>query len=206
MIHDSWFMSIILAKLFGSADKLKIVRLFLLNSEVVFASKEIARRAKVTDGSVRRQVNLLFKIGFICKRKKTETNKRKEKRRIEGWKLDLNFPLLTPLKNLVLDTTPISRKEILKKLSRAGRLKLVILTGIFIHKESSRLDILIVGEKISRGIVEKVLKEIEAQVGKELVFAVLSTKDFNYRLNIYDKFVRDVLDYPHQKIMDKIGI
>jgi hypothetical protein len=47
---------------------------------------------------------------------------------------------------------------------------------------------------------------MEADIGKELSYAVCDTADFVYRLNAYDKFIRDVLDYPHETIVDKLGV
>jgi hypothetical protein len=47
---------------------------------------------------------------------------------------------------------------------------------------------------------------MEAEIGKELVFASFETADFHYRLGMYDKLIRDILDYPHQKLLDKLNI
>ena len=63
------------------------------------------------------------------------------------------------------------------------------------------MDLLIVGDKLKRGKIEEGIKKIEAEIGIELVYAVFETKEFIYRLNMYDKLVRDVLDYPHQVIL-----
>lgn len=191
----------ILAKIFGSPDRLKLLRLFLLNTNDVFPVKIIAKRAKIKAGSLRREIKLLFSIGFIIKKKKNAG-----KKKIEGWALDSAFPLLFPLKKLVLDAMPVTKKDLLKKLGRIGRLKMVVLAGIFIHKDDSRVDLLVVGDKLKKNILEKVLKEIEAEIGKELDYAFFETKDFLYRLNIYDKFIRDILDYPHQSILDKLNL
>ena len=46
---------------------------------------------------------------------------------------------------------------------------------------------------------------LEAEIGKELAYAVFDTPDFLYRANMYDKLVRDVIDFPHEKVLD-IGI
>lgn len=193
-------MSSILAKLFGSVDRLKIVRLFLLNPDEVLTSKNISQRAKSKSASVRKEINLLFGVGLIRKKSAKINNKK-----VAGWSLNNSFSLLVPLRELVLDISPVSRTELLKKMAKTGKIKLVILAGIFIQ-EDSRVDILIVGDKICKNILERVLKEIEAEVGKELAYAVFSVKDFTYRLNIYDKFIRDILDYPHQKILNKLGV
>lgn len=202
----------ILTRLFNSASRVKIIRLFLLNPGEVLPHAAICRRAKVSRTSGRREIALLKTIGFIRSKSDyfatTVKNKRGKprKKRISGWKLDETFPLMLGLKNFILDTVPISRDQLLKKLQRAGRLKLVILAGIFGEENSSRVDILAVGDGLKRGVLERVIKEIEAEVGKELTYAAFSTQDFLYRLGMYDKFIRDILDYPHEKILNKLGI
>jgi hypothetical protein len=60
------------------------------------------------------------------------------------------------------------------------------------------VDLLIVGDRMKRGKIEKGIRRLEAEIGAELVYAIFETKEFNYRLNMYDKLVRDILDYPHE--------
>lgn len=211
----------ILAKLLGSASRVKLLRLFSLNPDKVFPPQEIYRRAKVSKHSGRKEIALLKSIGFIRpksefievgsrKNKKGLSRRAKakkpKKKRIHGWKLDDSFPLMLGLKSFILDATPLSRDQLLKKLQKAGRIKLVILSGIFGGEDSSRVDILVVGDSIRKRILEKIIRDIEAEVGKELTYAAFNTEDFLYRLGMYDKFIRDILDYPHEKLLDKIGI
>ena len=85
-------------------------------------------------------------------------------------------------------------------------MKLIVLAGVFLQKEDSRADILIVGDELKKKSIENGLRAIEAEVGKELSYALFDTQDFLYRMNVYDKFVRDILDFPHEKVYDKIGI
>jgi hypothetical protein len=47
---------------------------------------------------------------------------------------------------------------------------------------------------------------MEAEIGKELRYAYFSTDEFRYRLSMYDKLIRDILDYPHRVLLDKLGI
>lgn len=201
-----------MARLLGSVSRVKIIRLFLLNPGEVLLFAAVCRRAKVSGNSGRREIKLLKAIGFIRPRSdyfatvaKNKKGKPKKKR-ISGWKLNETFPLMLGLKNFILDTVPLSKDQLLKKLQKAGRLKLVILAGIFGEENSSRVDILAVGDGLKRGILERAIKDIEAEVGKELTYAAFSTQDFLYRLGMYDKFIRDILDYPHEKILDKLGV
>jgi hypothetical protein len=202
-------MNHILSKLFGSPGRVKIMRLFLLNPEEILKPKEISKRAKVTSEATKREISMLSKIGFVAKKKgfiEIETKKGLKKKKIEGWSLDESFPLLFQLKKLVLNSSLLSKKELSKKICKSGRIKFIALAGIFIQEDNSRVDILVVGDSIRRNVLEIALKQIEAEIGKELNYAVFSTKDFHYRLNIYDKFVRDILDYPHEKLLNKLDI
>jgi hypothetical protein len=49
--------------------------------------------------------------------------------------------------------------------------------------------------------IEEEIKKLEAEIGTELVYAIFDTKEFIYRLNMYDKLVRDILDFPHEIIL-----
>lgn len=201
-----------LGKLFGSHARVKLMRLFLLNSEEVFENKDIVKRSRVTISTVRKEVALLYRSGFIRKKGHTKISipKRKNgkpmKRRITGWQLDPNYPFMGPLKELLLDSEPLQQKEIANKFRKAGQIKLIVISGMFIKEDDSRVDILVVGDKLKKPIIETALKNIEAEVGKELSYAFFETDEFKYRVGICDKFVRDVLDYPHKKIINKINI
>ena len=47
---------------------------------------------------------------------------------------------------------------------------------------------------------------MEAEMGRELQYATLSTEEFFYRRSIGDRLVRDVVDFPHEVLVDRIGL
>jgi hypothetical protein len=47
---------------------------------------------------------------------------------------------------------------------------------------------------------------MESEIGKELRFSSLNTEDFKYRHGVCDRLIRDVLDYQHEVVVDRIGI
>jgi hypothetical protein len=189
-----------LDKLFGSPDRVKILRLFMLNSEEVFTLNDVAKRSKVSMASARREMVNLEGSGFL-KEKPSSTSRYKK-----HWQLDSRFTLLRPLRTLLLSATPVRGTDILQLVRSAGRIKLIIASGVFIGEESSRVDLLIVGDHVRKSRIESAIKKMEAEIGKELSYATIATDDFTYRLNAYDKFIRDILDFPHQTIIDKLGV
>ena len=73
---------------------------------------------------------------------------------------------------------------------------------MFTRDPDSRLDLLVVGDAIRRGAMESTIRMLEAEIGKELTYAIFETPEFLYRANMYDKLVRDVIDYPHERVID----
>jgi len=207
-------MTGVLEKLFGSSARVKIIRLFLLNPETLFGFREISRRAKVNSRSLRREILVLKNIDFIKQKEekideliKLKNGKIKNrKKKIQGLRLNSLFPFLQPLKNLVITAAPLDKEKLIKKLNAIGRMKLIILSGVFTQSEDSKVDLLLAGDSIRRNALERLLKRIEAETGKELIYAVFNTNEFLYRFGMYDRFVRDVLDYPHEKILNKLNI
>ena len=58
----------ILGKIFNSPARVKIMRLFLSNTNKVFTNKEIAKRSRINPDTIRRELKLLDSVGFIKKR------------------------------------------------------------------------------------------------------------------------------------------
>lgn len=201
-----------LGKLFGSAAKVKIIRLFLLNQEQGFDVGDIAERSRVGSAAVRKELAALAAAGFVKKRmfvKEWTVKKNKKeilkKKRVQGWFFRSEFKYKEALRDLVLDTEFVDLQVLGKRLKKLGKMKLVIASGVFIKDPESRLDLLIVGDELRRQPIDTTIRMLEAEIGKELSYAVFDTPDFLYRANMYDKLVRDVIDTPHEKILD-IGI
>jgi hypothetical protein len=181
------------AHIFGGEAKVKIMRLFIFNANAAFTSAEVGKRAKAHPPTVRRELTSLIKAGLIKKRNKT-------------YFLNKNYRYLAAMSNFLVDANPFSEKEIVKKISTAGNMKLILISGVFLHNPDSRVDILIVGDHIRQAKLFSIMSTIEAELGKELRYAVFETSDFQYRMGIYDKLIRDILESQHEKILNKLGL
>lgn len=202
----------ILSKLFGSSAKVKIIRLFILNPEEPYEKKDIVSRVKVSVDTAVKELRDLHSIGLIKKRsffkevKKGKGGKELKKQRVNGWILDPKFEYLGELQTFMIQTLSIWDRDIIKRLKPAiGQLKLVAIAGVFLKDWESRIDILIVGDKIKDKQLSAIMKSLEAEIGREIRFCVFSAEDFLYRLNVCDKLIRDIFDYNHRLIFDKTG-
>ena len=61
-------------------------------------------------------------------------------------------------------------------------------------------------KKFSQAKVEKAIRDLEAEIGMEIRFAVMTSEDLLYRVGMHDKLTRDLFDYKHQILVDKIGV
>lgn len=203
----------ILEKLFGGTAKVKIINLYLFNPETAFDTAQAADRAKVSVSVARKEITNLFKIGFLRPKSYIKEIKRQKDRKIEtfrkrtnGWTLDSKFPYIEALKAFVSNINPFKHKDIVDRISKAGKIQLLIISGIFIKDPDSRVDLFIVGDNLRQGQLDNIIKTIESEIGKEIRYAVFETQEFNYRYTMFDKLIRDILDYPHEKIINKLNL
>ncbi|MSU45321.1 MAG: hypothetical protein EXS47_01700 [Candidatus Zambryskibacteria bacterium] len=202
-----------LSKLFGSEAKVKIMRLFLFNPDQPYSPNEIAQRARVSVAVVRHETTTLRRMGMIkgkrfshnvpVKKGKVTTIKKKTE---GGWVLNSAFPYLLAIQNLLINTSLFRHDDLIRKLNAVGKMKLVIVSGVFTRDAESRVDLLVVGDSVRFAALENVVRTIESEIGKELKYAAFETADFEYRLGMYDKLIRDILDFPHKKILSRLNV
>lgn len=199
-----------LAKLLGGEHKVRLLRLFLNNPQTPFQPIDISRRIKVPLAKLRKELSLFSSIKLITP-KETKIispgkKKRRKPKRVVSYTLNTKFPLNGSLRALLFGEELFRKDEIVNWFKNAGKLKLVVVAGIFMGRTDSRVDLLLVGDRLNRPAIESALRGMEAEIGKELSYAVLETKEFNYRISVYDRFIRDILDFPHEKALNKLDL
>lgn len=204
-----------LIALFGSETKVKILRLFLFNPTTPFFLKEIASRTQSLTRLAAKELRVLEKAEILIKKrqisKDIQVSGKADKittKKVNGigYILNSKFPYLEPLKNLLTITSLQADESLAKRFTNAGRIKLFVVSGFFIQNWDARVDLLIVGDELNLAKIESVIKSIEAEIGKEISYSAFETQDFEYRVGIHDRLVRDILDYSHLTLLDRLGI
>ena len=208
-----------LEKLFGSAARVKLLRLFLLSPDKVFTAGETSKVLKISKDSAVNETRFLFSVGFLKKGSRRDLFMLKKgkklktfKIKIDGFALSPAFPFTLALRSLLVTASPISREKMLQFFKSRGKIKLVALGGIFSDDlmdgfpgDDSRLDLVVVGE-LKRVKVENFIKNLESEIGKELNWTLLSSLEFDHRTGMHDKLLRDLFDYPHEFLINKLGL
>jgi hypothetical protein len=199
----------ILDKIFGSAAKVRMMRLFILNPDQQFSAREIVDRTLTREKEVHAELVLLKKIDLV--RQRTQLRKENPEsvryKKMQVWGLNQKFLYYDELKTFLVNANLIKNSELIKRIGRVGKIKMIVLAGVFLNQmDESRLDLLVVGDDIRKASFENIVRSLESELGKEVKYAHFNTKDFAYRMNMYDKLLRDLFDYPHQVVLDRIGL
>jgi hypothetical protein len=203
-----------LGKLFGTPARVKMLRLFLFNPETLYDKEEIAAKTRSPVRQVVKELQVLKSAKLIRQRNFTKTIFKKKDRqevsvnkRVIGWGMDERFPYQRELRQFMLATIPVHDSDIAKRLSRAGRIALVVVGGSFLDPETdSQIDLLVVGDRINRAYLEAAIKTIEAEIGRDIRYAQLTLPDFSYRRTIHDRLIRNVFDFPHRAVLDRMNL
>jgi len=182
--------------IFGSAERIKVIRLFIFNPEKSFNIESVAAKTFMTKAKAAREIKNLLKIGLVV---------RKKGKKGGNIILSESWQYKDALRDFLLSTNP-KADDIAKRLSKVGKIRFVAVAGIFIQSPDSRLDLLVVGDAIKKPAFAKAIELLQRDIGKEISFSVFDTAEFKYRLEMRDKLVMDVLDFPHEKVVNKLGV
>jgi len=170
-----------LKRLFTSSTRIKLLTLFLLHPDEEYFIRELTRKLSEQINSVRRELDNMKKIGIL---------KSKFKNRKKFYVVDKNFVIFQELRSIILKTLA-DHEAIAKKLSKCGDIDYMVLSGIFVNKNST-VDLLIVGNNINRDKLESTLNS-EVATKRPVRYSILTKDDFIYRLECKDRFLTDIL-------------
>lgn len=201
----------ILAKLFSSGTLVKVMRLFLFHPNEPQDKEAIGQKTKSDRKSVTYEVNLLKSIGFLKPKTFSKTVVRKQgrkrverKKRVKGFILNHDFPYLAPLKALLVNTDLMNKGELEKRLATIGQVKLIVTAGVFMQEPDKQVDLLIVGDRIQRAKLASAVKAIEEVIGTEVRYAVLPVEEFEYRMSVRDRLLREIFEFPHLVVRNTV--
>ncbi len=191
-----YFMDDTLSKLFGSPNRVKLLRLFLFNPKETFTVAQAAARARVQARETSSELLSFTRIKLVIK---------KSRGNVQHYTLNPDFKYLAELQSLLLNASARA-DDIYERIKDIGVIKLVVASGIFVGEWEGSVDLLIVADRAKEDKLEQKIRVLESEIGREIRYALLTTQDFFYRFNMNDHLLRDVLDYTHRIMFDKLDI
>jgi hypothetical protein len=213
----------VIEQLFGSKTRVKLLQLFYSNPNRAFYVREITRKINEQINSVRRELSNLLSIGII-------TSDASQNRLYYEVNQDYEHyqPLAQIFGGMAVQDAPVptlekSDKKEAKKAAPAvpakpqadvsaehpmaksfrglGRVELALLSGQFTRDESAGIDVLIVGD-VNSSKADKFIADLEKAENKELRYTVLPLDNYQYRVQINDRFINNVLGAKKQVIIN----
>lgn len=188
-------MSEVLELLFGSREKSRLIRFFVLNTEGLYSFEEVVSKNKIRKNETRKALRTLVKMKLV-----TERTIKKQK----FYGLNKSFTFFPELRTLIAATNKHPQSEALKKIRTIGDVKLALLGGVFVDYEKGKLDMLLVVNNVQRSKLAQIISLVEAEIGKEIRYMLLDAEEFRYRLELTDRFLSDFFEAPHEELVNRI--
>lgn len=191
-----------LEKLFGSKTRTKLLSLFFGNPERSYYVREMTRVIDEQINSVRRELLNLESIGII----KNETYDNKiyysaNNKHPYARALVMLFSSRTDVAVETAVVKPNAWEEYVRPVR--NYLTCLIVTNRLPGQEG--VDLLIVGDDRTKKLTHWA-EVVEKKEGKPLNYVIMSRDDFQYRLNVKDRFVSEVLEMSILEKIDPEGI
>ena len=187
----------ILVRLLDDDNPVKIMRLFFANPGTLYNEKTVKGRTGVSAPTFRKWIKRLVESELVIERKRKGEKK---------YELNSAHPLHRCLDQIITYTHDFDEKHLKESLRDVGKIKLIVKSGLLAEKSRSNLDLLVVGEKILQKKLKTQIEELEQSLGRELHYAQFSEEEFRYRMGMRDRLLRDVFDFGHEVVLDKLKL
>ncbi len=191
-------------QLFGSKTRVKLLSLFYNNPERPFYVREITRKVDEQINSVRRELQNLLNIGIV--KSVNQSNRL-------YYEVDPKYKFHNELQSIFQQISTKTKEiketkeedQILKKISRAGNVKVLFLSGAFVRGSNQNVDICIIGD-MNKAQLAKIIGDMEQEMSRELNYWAMRVEDFDYRRNLNDRFLMDILDAKKTVLLDTLEV
>ncbi|MDI6778225.1 MAG: hypothetical protein QMD77_03465 [Patescibacteria group bacterium] len=188
-------MTEIFSQLFDSRAKARLIKFFMLNDKHEFSFSEVVQKNKMSAAHINRELARFEKMKMISGRV------RKGRRYFHT---NRDFIFYPELKSLVIKSNTMPECRSLSRIKNLGRVKLALISGVFLNHPKGRADLLIVGDELSKAKLKHLLETMEAEVGKEINYSLMNSEEFKYRTDMLDKFIMEFLEGPYEEIVCKV--
>lgn len=203
-----------LETLFGSRIRIKILKFLFRNLDKSpdapkrsgprperrgYTLREIVNHTQGDASEVRRELQKLMEIGLIGKTRKTQ----------HLYGIHSSFEYFTELRDLLLKSPQSEKRDLVERIHKLGKIRVAIISGVFLDKELNdplAVDLFLVHDYLDKRKLTQFLKNVESEIGTDIRFATMDKEEFKYRLAMFDRFVRVLLEGPHEKLINKLGI
>lgn len=211
-------MTHILEQLFGSRTRTKLLRLFLLHPDNAFFIRELTRLIDTQINSVRRELQNLADSGVILEvdepgtqsaegeavQAKGTKRSSSDKQPRKYFQANPSFLLFAEFQSLFAKSPRFLQDILERELDNLGTIDFAVLTGFFVDRVDTPIDLLIVGT-VLRSRLAKLIHKFEKDIEREINYTTMTTEEFLYRKSIIDRFLFAILEGKKIVIVDRLS-
>jgi hypothetical protein len=183
-----------LAEILNSNHKTALVSFLLLAPPRAYSPRELSRRLRIPESSLAALLSQFEKLSMVS---------RFSKGNHRYYMVSQKHKLLAELRPYLTKHQRPYEDELFVAIRRLGKVRAAFLSGIFTGQPQLPVDILIVG-KISLAKLDKFLHSAKKMIGQDLNYSVMTPEEFTLRRDTFDRFIKDIFDYPHLTVIDNI--
>lgn len=203
-----------LEHIFGSKTRTRLLRLFLLHPDESYFIRELTRKIDTQINSVRRELKNLIDCGILSELPVTSNEDAsdgvKKKRQAVQDKhmkkyfcVNKEYSLFQELRSLFLKSPILFQQDLVREVQNLGSIDAIILSGFFVNREDTPVDLLIVGD-VSKSRLLKVVQAFEKEYEREINFTTITREEYAYRKSVTDRFLFKILEGKKIVVVDKL--
>jgi hypothetical protein len=178
-------------QILASKTKSVLLGFFLNKPDRYYSEPEI--RKQVSGRNLAEDLSFLTKHDFILKQ---------ERKRLAFYALNKKAFLEPGLRAELAKGASRFEDMLGKQILKLRGLEFGVFTGIFHGRPQAQSDILLVG-KFTDNALNSFDAAVQKILGQELAFTVLTLEEFEYRKNIFDRYIKDVFENSHLVVAKK---
>ncbi len=191
-----------LEHLFGSKTRVRLLRLFFAEPEKMYFVRELTRVLDVQINAVRRELELLQAAEIVEEVKAGDVPGGDPQSIKKYYRLSQSSLLFPELQALIYKEKLLNEHLFIEELkTKAGDLKILVLSGHFTDDEKAPTDMLIVGD-VREKAVTALIEQYEHDHRVSFRYTFMKEQEFLDRRHIMDKFLFTLFESKIIKAVD----
>ena len=183
-------------EIIDSVPKSAIVSFLLLAPGRGFSTIELSKRLSLRSAAITTILPELVKANILIGYSRS---------RVKFYALNLKNQAMVQLQGYMAKHNKKYDDELMKAIAELGDIKGAFLSGVFTATPQLPVDLLLVG-KVNLSKLDKFLKNSKKMMGLDINYSIMTEQEFKLRRHTFDRFIKDIFDYPHLTVVDKLKI
>ncbi len=179
------------------------MNLFLNNPDKAYFIRELTRLIDTQINAVRREIDNLLKVGLIIESEEQgDDGQKRPGLKRKYYQVNHGFPLLPEIQSLIGKSHFLMERRLDKDIIAMGDIVYLSFMGSFLNQKAP-VDLFIIGEIADKDELRRLVTRAEATLGFDINYTCLALSEYNYRQDIADRFLAQVLGAEQHIAVDK---